>query len=89
MRLALRFFALPAVVLSCSAANADSKAPVSCNLVPLAGTGESSLPVAQPLFGIKPLPTPQLYQFDCSDDPRGKPQSGVTPTIPVFEGRKK
>ena len=30
MRLALRFFALPAVVLSCSAANADSKAPVSC-----------------------------------------------------------
>lgn len=98
MRSILRHFILIIFVLSNGTQSSAFAGAISCNLVPLDGTGALSDPVARPAWRIKPeLPTvrdfrsfpavasPQLYQFDCSDNPKGKPQSGISPKIPILQ----
>jgi len=103
MRRVLKFFSIVTIGLSNGLVSSSFAAAVSCNMVPQEGTGILSAPVTQPAWRIRPeletpvgdfpwyppAKSPQLYQFDCSDNPKGKPQSGVTPTIPLLEKRKK
>jgi len=103
MRLKIRCYIIMAIVVSSGIrASVPPAGAVSCNLVPLEGTGALSDQSAPPAWRIKPelrstrdLPlfapsaSPQLYQFGCSDNPKGKPQSGVAPKIPILQLDKK
>ncbi|WP_407976899.1 hypothetical protein ACJKIH_14805 [Brucella pseudogrignonensis] len=102
MRLTLKPFIISIIAILSGAGSSVFAVGVNCNIVPLEGTGALSNIVTRPAWRIKPeLPasgdfpwyppakSPQLYQFDCSDNPKGKPLSGVSPNIPVLQLNRK
>jgi hypothetical protein len=102
MRLTLKLFIISIIAILSGFSSPAFAGVVSCNIVPLEGTGALSKTVTRPAWRIKPeLPasedfpwyppakSPQLYQFDCSDNPKGKPLSGVSPNIPVLQLNRK
>ncbi|GEM_PF-1362697 len=94
--------AFAAFILGLFPLTAVAAGSVNCTLQPLAGTPASRIQNERTAWRIKPeLPasgdfpwyapakSPQLYQFDCSDNPKGKPLSGVSPNIPVLQLNRK